>query len=78
MNALQRLTLPLVALAPILSSCAMMDTGATRGAVSPAAFAPICSAWPPVTWSSRDTPETIKEAKANNAARAGFCEEGER
>jgi hypothetical protein len=65
--------LPLALLAPILSSCATTDSGATRGAVGPAAVERICSAWPPVSWSSRDTEETIRDAKASNAARAGFC-----
>src|SRR5688500_3002171 len=72
MNALQRRMLPLVALALILSSCATTDTDATRGAAGAAAIARICNAWPPVTWSSRDTAETIREAKANNAARLAF------
>jgi hypothetical protein len=26
-----------------------------------------------VSWSSRDTAETIADAKANNAAKTGFC-----
>lgn len=61
--------LPLVLLAPILSSCATMDTGA----IDAAGISRICSAWQPVTWSSRDTPETIRDVKANNAGRDAFC-----
>jgi hypothetical protein len=58
---------PLLAL--ILTSCAMMDTGA----ISPAAVERACSAWPYVSWSGRDTPETIRDVKANNAAKTAFC-----
>jgi len=32
-----------------------------------------CGVWQPITWSSRDTPETIVEVKANNARRAAWC-----
>ena len=32
----------------------------------------VCKAWLPISWSSRDTPETIAEAKANNAARVAW------
>lgn len=31
------------------------------------------SAWRPVTYSSRDTEQTQLEARANNAARAKYC-----
>ena len=60
--------------AAILTSCATMGSGETERALSPAAIARICDSWPNVTWSTRDTPETIKEAKANNAARRAFCQ----
>jgi len=63
--------LPL-ALALILTSCATTGTGAT----SPQAMERICSAWPIVSWSSRDTAGTIIDAKASNAARKAFCEGG--
>lgn len=32
----------------------------------------VCQAWQPVTYSSRDTPQTRTEARANNAAREAF------
>ena len=64
--------LPL-ALALILTSCATTGTGA----ISAKAIERTCSAWPPVSWSSRDTAETITDAKANNAARTAFCEAAE-
>lgn len=34
-----------------------------------------CLAWRPVTWSKRDTPQTIEEVKAQNARRKAYCEE---
>jgi len=33
-----------------------------------------CAVWIPITWSSRDTPETIKQIKASNARRKAWCE----
>lgn len=33
-----------------------------------------CLAWKPITWSSKDTHETITEVKANNARRKEWCE----
>jgi len=33
-----------------------------------------CAVWVPITWSSRDTPETIKQIKASNARRKAWCE----
>jgi hypothetical protein len=36
-------------------------------------MAAVCAAWPYVGWSIRDTPETIADARANNAAKDAFC-----
>lgn len=58
-------------LALILTSCATTGTGA----IDAVALQRICAAWPYVTWSVRDTPETITDAKANNATKAAFCGE---
>lgn len=35
----------------------------------------VCAVWPATGWSVKDTPETIKGNKFNNARRAGFCGE---
>ncbi len=43
----------------------------TEGAIA----AGVCQAWKPVTYSSRDTEQTQLEARANNAARASYCDE---
>ena len=37
-----------------------------------------CSVWRPITWSTKDTPETLVEVKANNARRAAWCGQGVR
>lgn len=33
----------------------------------------VCAVWQPVSWSAKDTDQTILEVKANNARRAGWC-----
>lgn len=35
----------------------------------------VCAIWPNTSWSKRDTSETIRGNKFNNARRAGFCGE---
>ena len=32
-----------------------------------------CGVWRNVSWSSKDTPQTIVEVKVNNARRDGWC-----
>ena len=32
-----------------------------------------CVVWKDISWSSKDTPQTIAEVKVNNARRDGFC-----
>lgn len=33
-----------------------------------------CAAFKPISWSTKDTPETIAEVKAHNARRKAWCE----
>lgn len=33
----------------------------------------VCSVWRDVSWSKRDTDQTIREAKINNARRDAWC-----
>ena len=33
-----------------------------------------CSLWQPISWSVKDTPQTISEVKVSNARRRAFCE----
>ena len=35
-----------------------------------------CLVWKPVSWSSKDTPQTIEEVKLNNARRTAWCAGG--
>lgn len=35
----------------------------------------VCKVWQPVTWSSKDTPQTVAEVKISNARRKAWCEE---
>lgn len=51
-----------------LSACASQ----TKPAVT---VSSVCSIWPVTSWSKKDTDETIKGNKFNNARRAGFCGE---
>lgn len=38
----------------------------------------VCKVWQPVTWSSKDTPETVTEVKVSNARRAAWCGEAKK
>jgi hypothetical protein len=51
----------------VLTGCSTMMG---IGAIDPAA----CTVWRDVSWSSKDTPQTITEVKVNNARREGYCE----
>ena len=52
----------------------MTLTGGTEAAKADAEIAAdVCRAGKPVTYSSRDTPETQLQARANNAARTAYC-----
>jgi hypothetical protein len=50
----------------VLTGCA--TTTATVGTNRAA-----CAVWAPVSWSAKDTDQTIREAKINNARRAAWC-----
>ena len=58
-----------LALAMMFSLAACSPTLKTRTAVTD----PACIAWGQTTYSSKDTPETQRQARANNAARAVYC-----
>ena len=49
-----------------LTGCAsLMATTATNGSA--------CAVWKDITWSKRDTDQTIVEIKVNNARRDAWC-----
>jgi hypothetical protein len=55
-----------IALLMILPSCASVtSTSATNGSA--------CEVWKDISWSSKDTDQTIKDIKVNNARRDGWC-----
>lgn len=55
----------MLATALILTGCqSTTRTGATDA---------VCSIFPPITWSSRDTPETIEQVRRHNAGRDSYC-----
>ncbi len=33
----------------------------------------VCDVWKPISWSQKDTDETIVQVKVNNARRNGWC-----
>lgn len=51
----------------LVGCTAAMGTAGTDRRVS-AANTKVCSVWRPITWSSSDSDQTIREIKANNAA----------
>lgn len=54
-----------------LTSCSKtMDTAAINPIQGAQTF---CDIAKPITWSSRDTPETIAEVKEHNAVFIGIC-----
>lgn len=55
----------------ILTACGTPKTGTVETAVS---VETVCSIWPSTTYSRRDTDQTIRGNRLNNARREGFCE----
>ncbi len=65
----------LMLLTPILASCgAMMASSVTSLPVAaPAPAQTACTVFGPIHWAAADTDETIREAKAHNAAWKALC-----
>jgi len=57
-----KLTLALASALLVASCSRTTATGATE-----------CLVWKPISWSSKDTPQTITEVKTNNARQAAWC-----
>lgn len=68
--------LPALALMSLLlTGCVTtMGTGAPEPPPDAADPAAVCAVWLPVSWADADTDQTIREVKANNRARAAWCE----
>jgi hypothetical protein len=58
------MTMLAAALLTPLAACKTTDTGVTDV---------VCGPWRAITWSAKDTPETIDEVKGNNARRKAWC-----
>lgn len=57
---------------PILTSCAgLTGSGATEPPLPGAES--FCAIAKPITWSTRDTDQTVREVKAHNAAGKALC-----
>lgn len=62
-------------LAALLAAALILTSCQTTGTSGPDPELVACRSFEPVTWSAKDTPETIKQIKAHNAAWAAVCEE---
>ena len=60
-----RFVLAMLLMSPLMACSSLTGTSATNGAA--------CEVWKDVSWSSKDTPQTITEIKVNNARRDGYC-----
>ena len=59
-----------------LAGCALTNRATQIAETEAAIAAAVCRVWRPVTYSSRDTETTRREAQANNAAQAVYCQGG--
>jgi len=64
-----RLTLLALMLTSLLPGCAILGKGTERVRYLDTS----CEAFRPITFSSRDTPETVDEVKAHNRAYDALC-----
>jgi hypothetical protein len=60
-----RFVLATLLILPLMGCSSLTVTSATNGDV--------CEVWRDVSWSSKDTQQTIVEVKVNNARRSGWC-----
>lgn len=67
-NAVGRLPLKLTT----LCAATLLLAGCSR--TTGTAGIDACSFWQPISWSQKDTPQTVGEVKANNAKRKAWCE----
>ena len=66
----ERKTLFALVMLSILPVAACAPTTATVGTNTA-----VCAVWKPISWSIKDTDQTIGEAKVNNARRDGWCKD---
>lgn len=58
-----RMMLLASALATMLAGCETTGSAGTE----------VCAVWRPISWSVKDTPETVDGVKGSNARRAAWC-----
>lgn len=67
------MTLGLLPLTLVMTSCAMM-TGSVETSPATPTFARFCKTYEPILWSTQDTDETIRQVKRENAKWKAICE----
>ncbi len=60
-----RLLLAMLLMFPLTACSSLTGTSETNQTA--------CYVWKDISWSSKDTPQTITEIKVNNARRDGYC-----
>lgn len=60
-----RSLLAILLICPLTGCATLTGTKETNGSV--------CNVWKEVSWSKKDTDQTIQEIKVNNARREGWC-----
>ena len=60
-----RFVLAMLLMSPLMACSSLTGTVETNKSA--------CQVWRNVSWSSKDTPQTIGEVKVNNARREGYC-----
>jgi uncharacterized lipoprotein YajG len=56
----------------LLAACATTDTSGIDAAAA-LTVARVCTAFPAITYSSQDTPETVAQVQAHNRAHDALC-----
>lgn len=64
--------LSMLALTCCLAGCSLTTLTRTGGISDAAVVQSVCRSWAPVTYSSKDTPQTQLEVRAGNAAREAW------
>lgn len=73
MRSSKRLRLLVVMLCGLATTSCATTTATVETEPEGADPSLVCLVWVPISWSTRDTDQTIREAKANNAAREAWC-----
>jgi len=58
----------------LVTLCLLALTGCANLTATRETNISACTVWRPVSWSAKDTDQTIGEVKVNNARRGAYCE----